>query len=709
MKNLTRALRMTLKYKWSLIASFTCSIFVALLWSANLGAVYPFVEIVLKGKSLHDWVDDERHEASRMIAENLYKREELQNQLVRLDPDAITFDRQEIVDSVAEIDPSADLSQFQLVDFKLKDFQVAGDAQKLSGLISIINYDLEVQTARLSTRVWMAPWIENYAPRDPFETLAWLMGLMFFGTVFRGMFLMGSMVSVARVGQRTMLDMQNGVFQNVLELEASEVGVKGTGDLVGRIRGETNRICQAITTLFGKTIREPLKMAGCLTGAALVNWRLLLFSMLICPLAGFLMVWLARVTKKANRRAMEESARLLNRLYQALTYLRVVKAFTNEQAERDRFEVVANDVYRRSMRISIFGALSRINNELLGVSMITLSVLAGGYLVLNTTVFLFGVRMSAAPMSFGELILFFGFLIGIADPLRKMGDVYNMIQGGVVAADRVFPLMDQVPQVKNPEDPLPLPDDGLDIVFDDVRFQYEAGNPILNGVTAQIPAGSSLAIIGHNGCGKSTLINLIPRFFDACATVNGPSGAIRIGGLDVRDVAIEDLRNKIGYVTQQTMLFSESIEDNIGYGDETASHEAIVAAAKKAHADKFIRSIDGGYSANIGEHGGRLSGGQRQRLSLARAILKNPEILILDEATSQIDPESEFLIHQTLAEFIQGRTTVVITHRMSTLELVDRIMLMRDGQVVDCGTHEELIQRCPEYQKMRKLELVEAA
>ena len=425
------------------------------------------------------------------------------------------------------------------------------------------------------------------------------------------------------------------------------------------------------------------------------------------------MVTLAKVTKRANRKAMEESAKLMNRLFQSVTYMRVVRAFTSEDNERQRFKTVADTVYHKSIRISIFGALSRINTELLGVSMITLSVLAGGYLVLNETLFMqvFGldIRMCDAPMSFGRLMLFFGFSIGVADPLRKLANVYNRVQAGAVAADRVFPLIDQRPAIQDPVSPVAIPAGALRIEFNDLRFEYEAGNPILNGVSGVIEAGKSMAIIGHNGCGKSTLINLIPRFFDTRPTENGPAGSIEIGGQNVKDYRVKELRQAIGYVTQETMLFSDTIKNNIAYGSETATQEQIVAAAKQAHAHEFIAALDDGYDTEIGDRSGRLSGGQRQRISLARAILKDPEILILDEATSQIDPESDYLIHQTLAEFIKDRTTVVITHRMSTLDLVDQIMLMKNGLVVDCGTHEQLLARCPEYQKMRNLSLVEAA
>ena len=262
MKNLNRALRMTLKYRWSLIASFFCSAMVAVLWSLNLGAVYPFVEIVIKGKSLHQWVADEDIESQQLITSSQNSIRELEARLK------------------ANPDPT--------------------ESSKIQNQINANLYDIQIQETRTTGRAKLAPYIKKYAPDKPFTTLAYLMALMFIGTVLRGMFLMGSMVSVARVGQRTMLDMQNRVFQNVLDMEASELGVKGTGDLISRIRGETGAICQAITTLFGKTIREPLKMTGCLVGAAWVNWRLLLFSLLICPIAGYLMLKLAQVTKRAN-------------------------------------------------------------------------------------------------------------------------------------------------------------------------------------------------------------------------------------------------------------------------------------------------------------------------------------------------------------------------------------------------------------------------
>lgn len=664
MKNLQRALGKAFRYKWSILGSVFCSILVAACWGANLGAVYPFMEVVLKNHTLSEWADEQITTA--------------ENRIVHLESV-----RQQYHDELTTADEAEQRSL----------------NKKLNGLQS----EIESHRRSIATTEKLIPFIERWAPNDAYQTLVAIIGLLLGATFLRGIFLIASMVLIARVGQRTMLDLQNDVFRNVLNMEMSELGVKGTGDLISRIRGETGSIGTAITNLLGKTLREPLKMIVCLIGAALINWRLLLFSLLVCPIAIYLMLLLAKSTKRANRKAMEESARLLNRLYQALTYSRVVRAFTMENHERSRFQLVAKDVYGRAMKISWYSALARVNNELLGVSIIGMAVVAGGYLVINQEKFLFGIQLAAAPMSFGEIITFFAFLCGVSDPLRKMSDVYGSLQTGMVAADRVFPLIDQAPAVCNPPQPVPLPNDRLTVEVDNVWFAYDEDKMILKGVSFEVPAGSTLAIIGPNGCGKSTFINLLPRFFDPT------SGSLRINGTDLREFNYKHLRKRVGYVTQMTMLFSDTIENNIRYGTPGASREEVIEAAKKAHAHEFISELEEGYDSDIGEHGGKLSGGQRQRISLARAILKDPDILLLDEATSQIDPQSEILIHETLKEFVKGRTTILITHRLSTLELADRILVMNEGKIVDCGTHLELMQRCATYRHLRESELRDVA
>ncbi len=655
---------MALKYRWSLIGSVICSCFVALFWGANIGAVYPFIEVVLHNKSLHQWADD------RILSSQ----------------QEIELRRQSIADLQAEISEVND----------------NGTAERLAE-IQTLESEVRLREKMIAQTEKIQPWIRAYAPKDPFTTLQLTVLFMVFGTLARGIFLAGNMYLVDRVGHRTILDLQNQIFKNVLNMEMSEIGVKGTGDLTNRIRGETMSIGGALTTLFGKTVREPMKMTACLAGAAWVNWRLLLLSMIVCPLALAIIIFLARLTKRANKKAFEESARLMNRLYQALTYLRVVRSYNMQSHEAARFKIVARDVYKKAMRISMYSALSRSNNELLSVLVIGLSVVAGGYLVLNQQTHLFGIRMSLTPMDFGQVMLFFAFLIGAVDPLRKLSDVYNRLQGGVVAADRVFPLIDQQPQVREPSQPKTIPGRTREIEFRDVSFAYQPDIPVLSHVSFRLPAGSSMAIVGHNGCGKSTLINMLPRFFDP------DRGEVLVNGIDLRDLTPQSVRDDISYVTQTTMLFGDSIAANIAYGMPGATDEQIEAAARKAHAHSFISELPDGYASEIGEHGSRLSGGQRQRLSLARAILKDPKILILDEATSQIDTESEQLIHETLRDFIRGRTTLIVTHRMSTLDLVDQILVMSDGGVADCGSHEQLINRCAIYQRLRNVTFKEAA
>ena len=653
---------MAFKYRWSILGSIICSAFVAVFWGANLGTVYPFVEIVLHNKSLHDWTDE----------------------------------------NIAEIENEITVRETKISDLRQQFEQNETDAS-LKSQIGIENSEVRMYQRKLGWAEYFQPIIKKYAPNEPFDTLKLIVIFMLIGTLIRCVFLAGNMYLVSRIGHRTILDLQNDVFNNVLNMEMSEIGVKGTGDLINRIRGETNAIGNSIQVLFGKTVREPMKMAACLAGAAFVNWRLLLFSLIVCPVALFVMVLLARQTKRANRKALEESANLLNRLYQALTYLRMVRASNMQADEAKRFKDVARDVYKKGMRISLLGALSRSNNEILSVTVMGLSVLAGGYLVLNQQTHLFFLRLSSTPMDFGQVILFFAFLIGAVDPLRKLSDVYNRLQCGVVAADRVFPIIDQQPKISDPTNPITIQGDQREIEFRNVTYSYEPDRPVLNDISFKLPSGSSVAIIGHNGCGKSTLINLLPRFFDP------DSGQVLINGVDVKDMSLNAIRDQIGFVTQLTMLFGDSIYSNISYGIESATQEDVVAASKKAHADEFISQLDDGYHSLIQEHGNNLSGGQKQRLSLARAILKDPEILILDEATSQIDPESEQLIHDAIRNFVKDRTTLIVTHRMSTIELVDYILVMSEGQVVDFGSHDELMMRCEAYQRLRNMEIKDRA
>ena len=531
MSNLLRALRMSLKYRTSIGLSVLCSLTVALLWGANIGALYPFIEVVFEGESMHYWVDNRIDKAEQAIAENQQLIDDLQTAKAEQSPD----------------------EQAQ-TDYRIARFEAS----------------IEGERKKILTTQWLEPYIKSYLPQNAFHTLLLLLVFFLTATFIRACFLMANMMLVARIGQRTVLDLQNMFFRNALKMEMSEMDVNGTGDLVGRIRGETNAIGLTITTLFGRTLREPMKMATCLIAAGIINWRLLLFSMLICPIAGWGMLKLARSTKRANKRAIEESAKLLSRLFQAVTYLRIVKAFNMERYEEDRFKGTANEVYRKSMKISWYNSLARMNNEMLGVCIMCLSFLASGYLVLNNQTHLLGIRLTSATMSFGELMLFFAFLVGVTDPLRKMADVYNLIQGGAVAAERVFPLIDKQPTIQEPITAKSFPAVAPTIRFEDIHFSYQPGQPILKGVDMTVPAGKTVAILGTNGCGKSTLINLLPRFHDA------DSGRIMLNDREVREIGLSELRQNISYVTQTSMLFNDSVMENIRYGTPEATDSDVI-------------------------------------------------------------------------------------------------------------------------------------
>jgi ATP-binding cassette subfamily B protein/subfamily B ATP-binding cassette protein MsbA len=366
-----------------------------------------------------------------------------------------------------------------------------------------------------------------------------------------------------------------------------------------------------------------------------------------------------------------------------------------EPYERRRFHVENKAYFHKSMRIARYDSLTSPVMEWMGIFTITLTLMAGLYLAVNQKTHLLGIQLSDRPPSIASLLVFYGLLAGTSDPVRKLSGIFSRIQRAAAAADRVYALIDREPTIVDPPQPVTLKRHRSSLEFREIRFAYRAGVPVLEGVQLEIPFGQSVALVGPNGCGKSTLANLVPRFQDP------QSGAILIDGHDVRSLRLRELRRQIGIVTQEPVLFNESVANNIRYGNPSATDFEVQAAARKAHADRFIEEkLPHGYDTLIGERGGTLSGGQRQRLALARAILRDPAILILDEATSQIDVESERLIHMALEEFMRNRTTLMITHRQSTLALVDRIVVLEQGRIVDEGTHGDLVRRCTFYQRL---------
>lgn len=652
MKNFGRALRLALRYRFLFAISIACGLLVGLFWAGNIGTVYPFVEVVLEGKSLPQWID-ERIAASEKLVGTLREQTEAAR-------------------------GTADASHLQL--------------------------DLTKEEASLALYRRLAAPIHRWLPNDPFITLLFMIGVVLLGTGVKSLFVIAHSIIVDMLAQLATMRLREDFYRRTLRMDLATFSRDGTSDLMSRFTFDMENLSAGLGSLLGKAVREPFKMIACLIGAAWICWQLLVLSLVIAPLAGYCIGKLAKTLKRANRKAMEEMSLIYNILEETFQGIKVVKAFTMERQERRRFHQNSKQYFHKAMKIIRYDSLTNPLTEMLGIMMICLALLAGAYLVLKQQTHLFGIRMCEKPLSLGSLLLFYAFLAGTSDPARKLSDIFNRLQRAAAAADRIYALLDREPAVRDPGSPRPLPRHHREIAFEHVYFHYTPDTPVLEGIDLRIGYDETLAIVGPNGCGKSTLTSLIPRFFDPT------HGCVRLDGVDLRDVRLRDLRSQIGIVTQETLLFDDTVANNIRYGSPHASFEQIVEAAKRAHAHKFIEEkLERGYETVVGPRGGQLSGGQRQRIAIARAILRDPAILILDEATSQIDLESEQLIQKVLEQFVRGRTAIIVTHRLATLALADRILVMDGGRVLDLGTHDELLRRCPLYARLYNIQFRESA
>ncbi len=668
MKNFGRTLRLVLRYPWTLAGSAICAVMVALLWGANIGGMYPIVEIIFGnggGQTLQAWIDQEIAKEETNLAAIQVSIANLQERR-RDDP--------------------------------------PGNPDEFAAQLQQQRKELATSESILASRRWLRPYIDNYLPADAFQTIVLIVVVVILGTVLKDLFLVLDAILVDRLTNLAAMDLRKKFFRRTLRMELASFSDNKTAELMSRFTADMDSVHGGVQTLVGRAIREPLKMLACFIGASYVCWRLLVVSLLVAPLLAYLISRLASSLKRANRRAMEEITQLYSILGETLANIKVVKAFTSERHERRRFHRNSKEIYRRAMKIARYDSLVHPLAEMLGVSAISLCILCGAYLVLNQETHLLGIQMTERPLGWAELLLFYGLLVGATDPARKLSDVFNRLQRAVAASDRIYQMLDREPSIQNAPNATPLPRHHREIAFHNVSFAYTPSQPVLDKVELRIRYGETIAIVGPNGCGKTTLANLIPRFFDVGA------GAVEIDGIDVRQARLRDLRRQIGIVTQEALLFDDTVYNNIRYGSPHAKHEQVLEAARQAHAHRFIeQKLQHGYETVLGPGGGRLSGGQRQRIALARAILRDPAILILDEATSQIDIESEQLIHKALEHFVQNRTAILITHRLATLDLADRIVVMHGGRVQDFGPHGELMGRCDLYRRLYQLQFRQAA
>lgn len=489
----------------------------------------------------------------------------------------------------------------------------------------------------------------------------------------RGVFYYGQSYLVSYVGQRVIIDVRSVLFRKFQRMPLSYYDKQQTGTVMSYITNDVAVMQSAIVDNLIELVTESSILIGSLAMMVYLDWKLSLLTLMTIPLVGFAMKVFGRKLKSSSTVIQERVAEITSLLQESISAIRVVKSFVRESYEIKRFEEQNWRNFQAAMKNVKLSSLLTPTVEFLAAIAVTFIVWFGGYEVVNGVI------------TAGELVAFLTYAVNLANPVKRLSRVYAAIQKAMAAADRVFNIMDLEEKITDVPGAKPLPPIKGKVEFKDITFSYKEGQPALQHISLKAEPGQMIALVGPSGSGKSTIANLIPRFYDV------DSGVITIDDHDIRQVTADSLREQIGLVPQETMLFSTTVMENIRYGRLEATDEEVIEAAKAANAEEFIKELPEGYDTKLGERGLNLSGGQRQRLAIARAILKNPRVLILDEATSALDTESEKIVQDALDNLMVGRTSFVIAHRLSTIFNADQIFVVENGHLREHGTHEELL------------------
>jgi len=701
------------KYVWpqwpQIIVIVISAVFIAAFLSMSFVTIIPLLEVMMGDEGIHGWVErkicSDRYGITFSVPDYMSQSEMARRLMITDIKDKSPAKKAGLqkFDIITTVNvPGAGIKDEEVPRNRLLEALAA--AQSQTDLVLYVSRVMEngSTASELTLNSGKKPFYLNglekllnllpreQTPENKTKTVVYIIVGIGLTTIIRCLAKFVQEYMTQKVVQVSINQLREDTFAHALEMPVGFFASERPSDTVSRIVRDSDIMGRAIKVMLGKALREPLITLFMVGWAMWLNWQLTLIFLIGAPFILALVLIFGKKMKKATRRSLVAGSQMLAKLQETMTGLRIVKVYNRHDYENEKFRIINKRLLTQLLKISKVDAATLPVMEVFGMLAGSAALIAGVYWI-NTG------KMDSPQEFFGLLIL----LGAAAESARKTSDVWNRVQEANAAAERVFAVIDSPIEEEKPE-AVDLPPLKGKIEFKDIVFTYPGSiRPALNKINLTIEAGHNIALVGPNGSGKTTLANLIPRFYDP------DSGRILIDGKDIRDVTLVSLRRQIGLVTQNVITFNDTIAANIAYGKPNATRQEIIDAARRSFAHEFIEPLPKGYDTIIGEESTGLSGGQMQRIIIARAILKNPAILIFDEATSQVDADSEAKIHRAIEEIMQDRTSIIIAHRFSTVITADVIVVMDDGQIIAQGRHDRLIKTCRLYQSLYETQLVQ--